>query len=120
MKITESLNKSTPNGDYEIPEVRYGSYGEILVCQDKIDINDFPVLTVGIRSKWYCLYIIEPGTNKVFEFLPTDDVGFLDDTFNPIDLVKECDNMNIFIDEYSLDMIIGRWENNKLELLSGV
>lgn len=105
-----------PAVGYYKNSIRYGKYDELLVYQDDASENDQPVLTCGIREKWYELYLVMPD-NKIAIFLTPTCVETLDHTYDPHTLLEYCNRMGIWIDTNSLDMIIGRWTNNTLELV---
>lgn len=103
-------------GHYE-DGIRYGKYDELLVYQDDASENDQPVLTCGIREKWYELYVVMPDNRIEIFDIDTSCVDTLDHTYDPHTLLEYCNRMGVWIDTNSLDMIIGRWTNNTLELV---
>lgn len=73
-------------------------------------LPNIPTIVVELTTKWYSLYLLHPnGSVESFEPDP-GEVGYKDNTYNPMDLVMYAQKHNYVIDELSFEMIIGRWE----------
>jgi hypothetical protein len=72
--------------------------------------EDMPVLTAELYSKWYTLYLLKTdGTIEEFN-PPIEEVGYLDNKWNPLELEEYCEKNDIYIDELFYEMLVGRWE----------
>ena len=88
--------------------------GEQYMCRSIPNKGDMPVITIKLEYKWRRLHVIDhTGIPKPFEY--ESDVGYLDDKYNPKDLIEVAEKHDFFIDEFALEMIIGRWELEALE-----
>ena len=72
---------------------------------------DVPIITVENYTKWYTLFTIQPD-GKV-EPLIID--GWIDHNPIPVEVYKYAQQANMFVDEQSMEMIIGRFVQEKYE-----
>ena len=70
-----------------------------------------PIITVENYTKWYTLFTIQPD-GKV-EQLIID--GWIDHNPIPVEVYKYAEQNNMFVDEQSMEMIIGRFVQEKYE-----
>lgn len=96
----------------EVKKNYYSPRGEQLVFIG--EPMDVPVITVENYTKWYTLFTIQPD-GKV-EPLIID--GWIDHNPIPVEVYKYAQQANMFVDEQSMEMIIGRFVQEKYESAS--
>jgi len=72
--------------------------------------ESMPVLTAELYGIWHMLYLLKTdGTIEEFD-PPLEEVSYLDNKWNPLELEEYCENNDIIIGELFYEMLVGRWE----------
>lgn len=90
-------------------------------------VTGAPVLTVENYVKWYALFLIYPGDAlaEIYfgrlsqtKYCRSGETPFCDHVPNPVVTRRFAEANGFYMDENALEMIIGRWELEYLEMNS--
>jgi len=77
------------------------------------------IIAVELYAKWYSFYEIDHNGNVEKSPLAIDtmNIGFLDHTWNPQDLINFVDGKedDYYLPELTIELLIGRWEMESKE-----
>jgi len=120
----ETISNINIKSDVDIKHIDIEGTGKIWLSDRRIPLiyignpdDKVPILTAELWSKWHTLYLLHPNgeVTSIDPNLEDDSIRYVDNVWNPHDIVRWCKDNNIILDELFYEMLVGRWETEIIE-----